>query len=122
MPEVFDPARSAHPSPYRGGPCCLPRVRSASAPEKAPISGLHTLPARSPVNASLAPLPGPAHDSGPAWVANPSLSGTFTLQHCAGLSRHTLTLAVSRAQWPQRGTSGATVLVVKGALYIFLAL
>ena len=34
MPGVFDPARSAHPSPYRGGPCCLPRVRSASAPEK----------------------------------------------------------------------------------------
>src|SRR5215471_1502510 len=34
MPGVCDPARSAHPSPYRGGPCCLPRVRSASAPEK----------------------------------------------------------------------------------------
>src|SRR5438128_3697736 len=32
------------------------------------------------------------------------------------------TPAVSRAQWPQRGTSGATVLVVKGAWYIFLAL
>ena len=30
-----------------------------------------------------------------------------------------LTLAVSRAQEPERGTSGATVLVVKGAWYIF---
>jgi len=100
LPGVFDPARAAPPSPSRGGPGCLPRprVRSASAPEKAPLSGLPTLPARSPVNTSRAPLPGPAHDSGPAWVAHPALAGTFTLQHCAGLSRHTLTPAVSRAR------------------------
>ena len=32
------------------------------------------------------------------------------------------TLAVSRAQWPQRRRSGATVLIVKGALSIFLVL
>jgi hypothetical protein len=51
------------------------------------ISGLNTLPAPSPVNASPAPLPTPAHDSGPVWLARPSLSGTFTLQHAAGLSR-----------------------------------
>ncbi|HSX82912.1 MAG TPA: hypothetical protein VLQ80_30675, partial [Candidatus Saccharimonadia bacterium] len=30
-----------------------------------------------------------------------------------------LTLGVRRCRKPQRGTSGATVLVVKGALYIF---
>src|SRR5439155_15478574 len=33
-----------------------------------------------------------------------------------------LTLRLSRARKPQRRRSGATVLVVKGALYIFLAL
>jgi len=27
------------------------------------------------------------HISGPGWLAGPSLSGTFTLHHCAGLSR-----------------------------------
>src|SRR5438445_11516999 len=37
-------------------------------------------------------------------------------------SRGSVTPAVSLAQWPERRTSGATVLVVKGALYIFLAL
>src|SRR5262249_19373914 len=52
-----------------------------------PISGLHTLPARSPVNASPAPLPTPAPDAGPVWLAGPSLAGTCTLHHCAGLSR-----------------------------------
>jgi hypothetical protein len=56
-------------------------------PRKAPISGLTTLPACSPVNASPTPLPMPAHDSGPVWVASPSLFGTCTLHHCAGLSR-----------------------------------
>jgi hypothetical protein len=103
------------PSPYREGPGGLPRVRSASAPRKSPISGLHTLPARSPVNASRAPLPKRAHDSGPAWWAQPSLSETCTLSHSAGLSRHTRTPRFRRRQWPKRGTSGATVLDVKGA-------
>ena len=56
-------------------------------PRKAPISGLHTLPACSPVNASPTPLPIPAHDLGPVWLAGPSRSGTCTLHHCAGLSR-----------------------------------
>src|SRR5881409_3770144 len=32
------------------------------------------------------------------------------------------TLRFRRRQWPERRRSGATVLVVKGALYIFLAL
>ena len=68
MPEVSDPARSVAPSPKRGRRYCLPRVRSASAPRNSPISGLHTLPARSPVNASPTPLPAPAHDSGLVWL------------------------------------------------------
>ena len=75
-------------------------------PAQAPLAGLHTLPARSPVNASRTPLPRPAHDSGPAWVARPSLSGTCTLQHCAGLSRHTRTLALTCCRKRERRTSG----------------
>src|SRR5262249_20739919 len=91
MPEVFGPAGSVDTTPQRRLRYCLPRVRSASAPRNNPISGLHTLPAPSPVNASPTPLPTPAHDSGPAWLAGPSLSGTCTLHHCAGFSRHTRT-------------------------------
>jgi hypothetical protein len=88
------------PAPRRNGACGVAfRVFGARRhPRKAPISGLHTLPARSPVNASLPPLPGTVHDSGPVWVASPSLSETCTLSHRAGLSRHTRTPAVSGAQ------------------------
>ena len=89
MPGVCDPARAAHPSPYRDGPWGLPRVRSASAPSTGPISGLHTRPARSPGNASRTPVPRLAHDAGPAWLARPSLSGTCILQHSASYARRT---------------------------------
>jgi hypothetical protein len=61
------------------------------------MAGLHTLPARAPGNASRTPLPKRAHDSGPAWLARPSLSETCTLSHRAGLSRHTRTPGLSRA-------------------------
>jgi hypothetical protein len=105
MPEVSDPARSVDTSPARRLRYGLPRVRSASAPRRSPIAGLHTLPARSPVNASRLPLPIVTHDSGPVWVANPSRSGTCTLQHSAGFSRHTRTPGLRRRQWPERGTS-----------------
>jgi hypothetical protein len=118
LPGVCDPARGGSALPWRRTRCGLLRVRSASAPRWA-VSGLHTLPARSPVNASWTPFPKLAHDAGPAWVAKPSLSETGTLSHRAGLPRHTRTLRLSRAQWPEQGTSGATVLVVKGAWYIF---
>ena len=79
-------------------------------PELTAISGLHTLPARSPVNASPTPLPVPAHDSGPAWLANPSLSGTYTLQHSAGFSRRThrgrtASYPTAPAQIPACGTT-----------------
>jgi hypothetical protein len=56
-------------------------------PGLAAISGLNTLPVHSPVNASCLPLPINPHDSGPVWLARPSLSGTCTPHHCAGLSR-----------------------------------
>ena len=104
MLEVFDPARCVYALPEWRARCCLPRVRSASAPRLA-ISGLHTLPARSPVNASRTPLPRLAHDSGPAWLARPSLSETCTPSHRAGLSRHTRTLAVSRRRKRRRSRS-----------------
>jgi hypothetical protein len=48
------------------------------------ISGLNTLPARSPVNASPQPSPTTTHDSGPGWLAKPSLSETSTPSHLAG--------------------------------------
>ena len=106
MPGVFDPARCVDALPKRRARCCLPRVRSASAPRNSPISGLNTLPARSPVNASRTPLPRPAHDSGPAWLARPSLSETYTLSHRAGLSRHTRTPRFTYRRKRERGTSG----------------
>ena len=62
---------------------CSERVGTQTSP----ISGLNTLPVHSPVNASCLPLPLHPHDSGPVWLARPSLSGTCTLHHCAGLSR-----------------------------------
>ena len=97
LPVVSDPAGSVDTSPKRYPRWGLPRVRSASAPRSSPISGRNTLPAPSPVNASLRPLPGAAHDSEPVWLARPSLLETFTPSHHAGFSRHTLTPAVSRA-------------------------
>jgi hypothetical protein len=105
MPGVCDPARCGYALPKRRARCGLPRVRSASAPRTRPISGLSTLPVRSPVNASRTPLPRLAHDSGPAWLAKPSLSETCTPSHCAGLSRHTRTPGVRRGGQRERGTS-----------------
>ena len=37
------------------------------------ISQLNTLPARTPVNASMPPLRTVTHDSGSGWIATPSL-------------------------------------------------
>jgi hypothetical protein len=64
---------------------CLPLSSTASAPRSShrlrdggSISRLHTWPARTPVNASLAPLrTTKMHDSGSVWVATPSLHETF---------------------------------------------
>ncbi len=41
------------------------------------ISRLNGWPARTPVNASLRPHGSPTHDSGPPWVATPSMSGVL---------------------------------------------
>jgi hypothetical protein len=88
------------PGPWPPRPCGVHgvafRVLGARRHPDWAISGLNTLPARSPVNAACLPLPIATHDSGPAWLARPSLSETCTPSHRAGLSRRTLTLAVSR--------------------------
>ena len=55
-------------------PSATPR---ASAPWSFGISRLDTQPARTPVNASPEALRLPAHDSGPVWVATPSLYDSF---------------------------------------------
>jgi hypothetical protein len=51
-------------------------VRRRRHPE-AVISRLNGWPARTPVNASPSPSQTPAHDSGPSWIATPSMSGVL---------------------------------------------
>ena len=41
------------------------------------ISQLNTLPARTPVNASMEALRPATHDSGPGWIATPFLYDSF---------------------------------------------
>ena len=80
---VSDRARSHDVSPSRRRRCCLPLISTASVPRSNPpcggawISRLDTRPARTPVNASPASLRTPAHDSGPVWLARPSLYESF---------------------------------------------
>ena len=81
---VFGARRHPGLARFRGSIPCL----------HVPLSTLHRTP-----------LPRLAHDSGPAWLARPSLSETCTPSHCAGLSRHTRTPGLSRARKPKRGTS-----------------
>src|SRR5262249_17132156 len=51
----------------------LPTSSTASASRRSFLSRLYTRPARPPVNASRTA----AHDSGPAWAANPSPYDSF---------------------------------------------
>ena len=51
-------------------------VRRRRHPE-AVISRLNGWPARTPVNASPPPSRTTAHDSGPSWIATPSMSGVL---------------------------------------------
>src|SRR5918998_5596000 len=51
-------------------------VRRRRHPE-AVISRLNGWPARTPVNASPTPSQTPTHDSGPSWIATPSMSGVL---------------------------------------------
>ena len=85
MHRVSDRARSKSVSRYRRSQFCLPLSSTASAPRSShrlrdggSISRLNGWPARTPVNASPSPLPTNVHDSGPVWIAIPSLYKTFT--------------------------------------------
>src|SRR5665811_1621226 len=64
----------------RNDRCCLPHDRTASASQRVTFSRLNTRPALSPVNASTTTLRSSPHDSGPTWLATPSLHETFI--HC----------------------------------------
>src|SRR6266536_1173389 len=84
MLRVSDRAGSKGVSRLRRLQSCLPLSSTASAPRSShrlrdggSISRLHTWPARTPVNASLAPLRTKMHDSESAWVASPSLYEPF---------------------------------------------
>src|SRR5262245_40031466 len=62
------------PRTERTRTCCLLPATTASAPRTALLSPLNTSPVRAPVNASrTASRQCPAHDSGSAWIATPSL-------------------------------------------------
>ena len=56
---------------------CFPGHYPVGIPEEM-ISRLDTSPIRTPVNASPTPLRASTHDSGPSWVATPSMCGSFT--------------------------------------------
>ena len=84
MLRVSDRAGSESVSRLRRLQSRLPLSSTASAPRSGhrlrdggSISRLHTWPARTPVNASPAPLRTTMHDSGSVWVATPSLYETF---------------------------------------------
>ena len=92
---VSDRAGSACVWPWRRTRSCLPHILTASAPRKASdsrprawISRLNTRPVPSPVNASPLSSRAAAHDSGPAWLALPSLFRTFTLSPRRLLPEH----------------------------------
>ena len=63
-------ARRLAMAPARVWPSAL--LNSVGTPV-AIISQLNTLPACTPVNASMAPLRATTHNSGPGWIATPSL-------------------------------------------------
>src|SRR6266496_1799695 len=77
MPGVSDLAGYLHALPLRRVGCGLPHLLTRSASRSKFISRLNTLPARSPVNASPAPLRAPVHDSGPSWLAKPLTYDSF---------------------------------------------
>lgn len=65
------------------------------------ISQLNTLPALSPVNASMATLRLTTHDSGPGWLAMPFLHDSFIHNSTPVLSR--------RTQQPARRPTGGGI-------------
>ena len=74
---VCDRAGSDGISRWRYHRCCLPLLLTASAPRSKVLSRLNTRPVRTPVNASAPLLRTAPHDSGPVWIASPSLYDSF---------------------------------------------
>ena len=74
---VLDRAELGDASRYRRFRCCLPPVLTASAFRRMAVTRLNTRPVLSPVNASNPPLQTAPHDSGPVWIAIPSLCETL---------------------------------------------
>ncbi|CAE6860748.1 hypothetical protein R69658_07602 [Paraburkholderia aspalathi] len=110
---VSDRAGSGTASPMRQHRCGLRLISTASAPRStrrsrhgACISRLNTRPARTPVNASPAPLRVHTHDSEPPWLARPSTYDSFihnTLPVLTGARRHHDATAFAR---PDRTGAG----------------
>ncbi len=75
---VSDRAGPERISRYRCARWCLALISTASASRSVPsLSRLNTRPARTPVNASANPSRETPHDSGPLWVASPSVYDSF---------------------------------------------
>ena len=74
---VFDRAEPASVSRCRRCRRRLPQPPTASALRRDVLSRLDTRPARTPVNASTSSLRTAPHDSGPVWLATPSLYDSF---------------------------------------------
>jgi hypothetical protein len=74
---VSDRAEPGCVSRYRRCRFRLPTSPTASALRSNQLSRLNTRPARTPVNASTTPSRALPHDSGPVWVATPSLRDSF---------------------------------------------
>ena len=70
--EVFDRAGSLTHSPFCASACCLPPQDNDVGTLDAPFSRLNTPPVCTPVNASPV-LAGTGTDSGPPWLAGPSV-------------------------------------------------
>ncbi len=77
MRRFFDSAASSGTSQFNGAsgvafPCKLSGRHAGLG-----LSELNSWPVCTPVNASPGMLPPPAHDSGPEWLAKPSLYDSF---------------------------------------------
>ena len=77
MPGVSDLAGYLRALPKRHVGFRLPLLLTGSASRTKFISRLNTQPARTPVNASPAPLRAPTHDSGPSRLARPLTYDSF---------------------------------------------
>jgi hypothetical protein len=74
---VFDSVGSGRSSRLPRRPAWPSRPVNPVGTPRVLISELNGWPARTPIDASPAMLPPPAHDTGPWWLATPSMSDSF---------------------------------------------